>query len=97
MLYRVNEKWNDGKICDRINNDLWIYVCHAAEQILMIVEIYNHDEFDYIYCFYMYFFFFNKSLYNEGNIKKKSSFDELSIINYYFWNNLKIDWNFERD
>lgn len=43
------------------------------------------------------FFFFNKSLYNEGNIKKKSSFDELSIINYYFWNNLEIDWNFERD
>ena len=48
MLYRVNEKWDDGKICDRINNDLW-NVCHAAEQILMIVEIYNHDEFDYIY------------------------------------------------
>lgn len=47
---------NDGKICDRINNDLW-NVCHAAEQILMIVEIYNHDEFDYIYSFYMYFFF----------------------------------------
>lgn len=56
MLYRVNEKWDDGKICDRINNDLW-NVCHAAEQILMIVEIYNHDEFDYIYSFYMYFFF----------------------------------------